>query len=480
MRFLKSWWRTPALSGLLFFCLAVAVSENASRPWWYSDSDPDPLPTARAVADRELFGRVISDGEARPEIELHHNLEWLDSTLMSGVAALYDRAEERGEPAARYLEYVKAWGAQWPGGYPIKVFHGDRVCAGHTFLWLYEKSGRRSDHLSETDGMIDFVFLGRKFTQYQYGYTDYWMRFWNDDLHMVPPFLARRGRIVGSKGIPGGKDGRDIAMHYCRAYSEVLEDPATGLYWHDPRAIGDYQWGRGNGWVAAGYTKIYKELAGDPEYAQDRDWLAGKLRRMAATLKKNRNVVGTWNADILDRETYVMPETSGSGFFVYMMAAMINRGELSREYVPVVQKAWHFLRLSVTREGSLLRVQPVGRGPVKRDFETNSESYGVGGFLLAAAEVSGMDREVWEQAAEAECIKLGADELELEDGHAMVPLSFLRAKAEDFPEDARGKVQAVVAGARLPETLVEGDKVVIKGLPASETDSVYIFYRLFD
>ncbi len=465
-----------AFSGILFLSIAGFVVAAGGGPSWYFN--PDPLPVARAVADHELFGRVIEDPEARAEVEVHHNLEWLDSTLMSGVAALYDREEELGTNARRYLDYVKGWGAQEPGGYPIKVFHGDRVCAGHTYLWLYEKSGMESDHFRETQGMIDFIFKSRKFTQYQYGYTDYWMRFWNDDLHMVPPFLARRGKIAGSAGIPDGKDGRDIAMEYCRAYSEVLEYPDTGLYWHDPRAIGDYQWGRGNGWVAAGHTKIYKALEEEKKYEKDRKWLADKLRKMASTLKKNRNITGTWNADVLDRETYDMPETSGSAFFVYMMAAMINHGELpADEYLPVVRKAWHFLRLSVDRNGALMRVQPVGRGPVKRDFEMNSETYGVGGFLLAASEVSRMGPEVWREADKTECVKVAAADWDVDESGARTELKRLREKAADFPQNAAGNVQAVIPGRRLPETRVAKGTLIVEGLGAPSPEFIFVFYR---
>lgn len=475
MKSIKSSFAATAVFVLCLVCLSAGVIGDTSGSRWYSY--PDPIPIARAVADHELFGRVVSEDGASPAIEVHHNLEWLDSTLMSGVAALYDRTEERGRPAGRYLEYVKKWGAQEPGGYPIKVYHGDRVCAGYTYLWLYEKSGMKSDHLQETEGMIDFIVKSRKFTQYKYGHTDYWMRFWNDDLHMVPPFLARRGKIAGSVNIPDGRDAREIAMVYCRAYSEVLEDPQTGLYWHDPRSIGDYQWGRGNGWVAAGYTKIYKELLGDPDYADDREWLVDKLRNMASALEANRNVFGTWNADVLDRETYTMPETSGSAFFVYMMAAMINHGELSRDYLPVVLKAWHFLRLCVTRDGALMRVQPVGRGPIKRDFEMNSETYGVGGFLLAATEISKMRPELWGRTLASECIRLDASEFKTGEGIIEVPLSSLKEKAFGFPDNAAGNVRAVIPGARLPESRVEGDALTVRGLKQPVRGDIYIFYR---
>jgi rhamnogalacturonyl hydrolase YesR len=439
----------------------------------------DPLVVAKAVADKELFGRIIRDDDDRPEFKMHHGHYWRDATLMSGVAELYDRTEELGIPVPRYLDYIKAWGEKDPGGFPFPIWHGDAVCAGQTYIWLFERSGRTSDHIDLTDGMIDLVFKGRKLNQWGTGYNDYWMRFWNDDIHMVPPFLARRGRAAGSRGIPNGKDARDIAMEYCRAYADILRDPVTGLFWHDPKTIGSYQWGRGNGWAAAGYTKVMDVLEDDPEYAEDVEWLAKMLLSMSFTLKDNRNVVGTWNADVLNREKYDMPETSGSVFFVYMMAGMINRGRLPDDFIPVVQKAWHFLKLSVTDEGALMRVQPVGAGPIEEDFETLSQTYGVGGFLLAAAELSRMPEQVLEKADQVECIKVGAEDLEIKGDQVKVTIKKLWSIQPDFPPDTGAKVQAVLPGRRLPETFTDREQglISITNFPQDYHGDVFLFYK---
>lgn len=350
----------------------------------------DPLALAKAAADRELFGRIIADDNERPAVAVRHNWYWLDGTLMAGVAALYDRTVEVGHPVPRYLDYLKAWGAHDPGGYPYPIFHGDAVCAGQAYIWLYTHTHDPA-YLHKTDGMIDFIFKARKPTQYFVGYPGhYWMRFWQDDVHMVAPFLAMRGSAAGSEGIPNGKDGRELAMIFCRAYDAVLRDPATGLYWHNPRAKGQYLWSRGNGWVAAGFFKVMRILDRDPAYAADAAWLRERLIAMAKTLKDNRNDVGTWNADVINRAEYTAPETSGSAFFTFMIAGMVNDGYLADDYRAVASKAWSFLASSLTPEGDLLRVQPTGRGPITADFSTHSETYGVGGFILAGVEMSKM------------------------------------------------------------------------------------------
>jgi len=371
--------------GLLIVALVCAPPAPADNGW----PSADPLSVARAVADRELFGFIVDDNDEVPDIFVHHDLLWEDGTLLAGVFALSDRLEEVGAPAPRYRAYLEKWGEQTPGvGLPI--VHGDQVCVGQTYVWLYEQSGMTSNHMDKTDIMIKFLHLLRKPTQYGTPYRGLWMRFWQDDVHMVAPFLANRGRVVGNAGIPFGKDARELAVIYCRAYHDVLGDPDTGLYWHNPRAVGDYHWGRGNGWVAAGFYKTMKAIEDDPDYADDVEWLSERLVEMAETLKDNRNEHGTWNPDITDQENYPQPETSGSAFFTYMMTGMINDGRLGPEYKPVVEKAWAFLAGSVTENGDLTRVQPVGRGPITEDFQDNSETYGIGGVILAGIEMSRM------------------------------------------------------------------------------------------
>ncbi len=459
---------------LLSLPLSAALSAGAGE----RESGRGPLAVAVAAADHELFGEVIRDDRAMPAINVHHNLYWEDSTLMSGVAALYDRLSETGREVPRYMDYLEAWADRDPGGYPFWVFHGDAVCAGQTYIWLYERSGRTSKHLELTDGMIEFIVKGRKPAQRGTGYDDYWMRFWNDDLHMVPPFLARRGRAAGSKGIPNNKDARTIAMEYCRAYADILKDPETGLYWHDKRSIGEYQWGRGNGWVAAGYVKVLDVLKDEPSYEKDAKWLVDQLRQMAKTLKQNRNIVGTWNSDVLDLANYKMPENSGSAFFTYMLAYMINRGHLpEEEYLPVVQKAWHFLDLSVKDSGKVMRVQPVGRGPVKRDFENHSATYGVGGLLLAATQVSRMPRAVIEGASEVECIRLDQQEFTASAGAAEIKLEKLKEKRPDFPGDPAGRVQVVVRGEPLIATSVEEGEIKLEAYQPAPQKDLYLFYK---
>jgi rhamnogalacturonyl hydrolase YesR len=87
---------------------------------------------------------------------------------------------------------------------------------------------------------------------------------------------------------------------------------------------------------------------------------------------------------------YPNPETSGTSFFVFALAAGINEGILDRaKYEPVVRRGWLGLNNCVLADGTLGYVQPIGGDP-RPASPTSTHEYAVGAFLLAAKEVSEM------------------------------------------------------------------------------------------
>jgi len=94
---------------------------------------------------------------------------------------------------------------------------------------------------------------------------------------------------------------------------------------------------------------------------------------------------------LLDPDDYPAKETSGTGFFCFGLAWGINHGLLDdATYRPAVDKAWAVLEASLTPEGKLQYVQPIGEKPVPMAASAadTTEPYGVGAFLLAGAQVS--------------------------------------------------------------------------------------------
>ena len=86
-------------------------------------------------------------------------------------------------------------------------------------------------------------------------------------------------------------------------------------------------------------------------------------------------------------------EISGSAFFTYAIAYGINEHILDRnKYLPVVERSWTGMLGHVYADGRLGSIQPIDGQP--GIFKPSaSYVYGVGGFLLAGAELERLSRE---------------------------------------------------------------------------------------
>jgi unsaturated rhamnogalacturonyl hydrolase len=110
-----------------------------------------------------------------------------------------------------------------------------------------------------------------------------------DCLHFDPPFLAALGRATGSTRYT------QAAAEQALAYVRLLQDPATGLFYHfalageqRPYMLG---WGRGQGWALLGLTDVLALLPSDhparPELA------AATVALIDALLRRQRDD-GSW------------------------------------------------------------------------------------------------------------------------------------------------------------------------------------------
>jgi len=175
------------------------------------------------------------------------------------------------------------------------------------------------------------------------------------------------------------------------ATTDYLLDPEFNLYYRDSRyftmreeAGNRIFWSRGNGWVYAGLVNILRILPQDhpsyPRYVQ-------LYKDMSATIAGLQHDHGFWSPSLLDKNPNPVPETSGSGFMTYGLAWGLNNGHLDEAtYGPVVRKGWKALVSAVGDDGKLGWVQPIGSAP-DSVFETDSQLYGVGAFLLAASQM---------------------------------------------------------------------------------------------
>jgi rhamnogalacturonyl hydrolase YesR len=182
-------------------------------------------------------------------------------------------------------------------------------------------------------------------------------------------------------------------LNWKRTY-DALWDKEEHLYARDTSYIGKREpngkkifWSRGEGWVMGGLARVLDYIpADDPQ----RGFYVTQLQQMSEKLASIQGADGQWHAGLLDPATYPLPETSGAALFVYGMAYGVNHGLLdAKKYRPVIEKAWAGLLRNIYADGRLGNIQQTGAEPAFYR-PASSFDYGVGGFMLAAAELKKM------------------------------------------------------------------------------------------
>ncbi len=147
-------------------------------------------------------------------------------------------------------------------------------------------------------------------------------------------------------------------------------------------------WARGDGWVFAGLAKVLQDL---PEQYQHRAAFETVYRDMARAIIRSQQAEGYWTRSMLDPEHAPGPETSGTAFFTYGLFWGINNGYLDApEYMKSAINGWAYLsRFALQPDGRVGYVQPIGERAIPGQLVDagSTANFGVGAFLLAAAEL---------------------------------------------------------------------------------------------
>lgn len=362
----------------------VAVWVNAHRYVHYTDygstqqgadEDRGPFP----ANDPKRAAKAVWQW-ARSNMFSHSITDWTMAPLYTGVL---DYADLMGDDQAREWVREIARKAEWKLG--RRPFMADDHAVGQAYLQLYALD-KEPVQLGAVKAMADAV-MARPHTEsleFKNGVGDReWA--WCDSLYMAPPVLAALAKTTGDHQY------LELLDRLWWRTSDYLYDPTEKLYFRDSRYFKSKEangkkvfWARGNGWVLAGLARVMKEIPkSDPLRAKFED----QFKAMAARVASLQTADGTWHSSLLDPESYPSPETSGTGFYCYALAWGIRDGLLDRAtFKPVVDKAFSALCRFVDPSGRLGWVQPIGQDP-KHVSPNDTESYGVGAFLQAAAAV---------------------------------------------------------------------------------------------
>lgn len=316
---------------------------------------------------------------------------WLTGTFYSGVAACYTAT---GEEA--FLNAARTWSASgnWQAAQRSPL-NADAVCTAQTFLDVYfeDRDPRQIEQINEVfqthyfgQDTIKKNLIGHSiWKESERPFTGRNLWWWCDALYMAPPVMARLGAATG--------DARYFELLHTLFWdaTDYLYDPEEKLFFRDKRYFDRKTgggkpvfWGRGNGWVIGGLVRTIDYIPeDDPMRAKYIKLFQDMMERIVSLQGED----GLWRASLNDPDWFPMPESSGSSFFTYGLAAGIERGWLDRErYMPALARAWRGLVSIVTPEGKVQWSQQVAADPYATK-QAHSRSYTQGAFLLAASEV---------------------------------------------------------------------------------------------
>ncbi len=356
------------------------IDGDIARHFGDAPEDPGPKATlsgAMKPKDVRVAVRKVADWELNRS-QADFDRIWTWSVLYAGFMAASDTLND-----TKYRDAMQAMAEKFAWQLRSEVPNADDQSVGQTYLELdLEKPA--PEKIAGTRQALDGLLAGAAaaIPKGQAG-IPWW---WCDALFMAPPvWVGMHAATHDAKYLAY------VDQHWWET-SNLLYDPQRHLYYRDVTFLHKTDekgnpifWSRGNGWVMAGIARTLEYLphdyAGRSKYEQ-------QLREMAAAVAPLQDAQsGLWHSDLLDAADYPQPETSGSALMTMALAWGVNHGVLDRAtYTPVIAKAWRGLVGEIYADGRLGNIQQTGSAPAHYR-PSSSYTYGVGGFLLAGAEV---------------------------------------------------------------------------------------------
>jgi len=197
----------------------------------------------------------------------------------------------------------------------------DPASNGEPVLYAYKQTGDESLK-SAADRMLEFLLYKSPKTKDGIIYHNYIENMiWVDAFYMAPPFLAACGYY-------------DEAMKQINGYRKILLDPEKKLYYHmwdqdKQRYERKLFWGVGNGWAAAGMTRVLRSL---PEsMSKEKQQLAGYIKELIDACIRYQRPDGLFHDIIDDPSSFT--ETNFAQMMAYTIFRGVKGGWLDRSYL---------------------------------------------------------------------------------------------------------------------------------------------------
>lgn len=306
--------------------------------------------------------------------------DWTNAAMYVGMLA-WARVANDDRYFQKLLEVGQA--TEWKIG--KRRHHADDYAIGQLYAQLYHKY-KDPLYIADFKQLADTLVLLPHTESLEWGNNINQREWaWCDALFMGPPALGYLSQATGDQKY------LNKAIKLWWKTSDYLYSKEHHLFFRDSRYFSkkekngaDVFWSRGNGWVMAGMANLLSVM---PRNHPERKRFVEQFRQMAKKVSSLQQADGTWHASLLDPASYPIKETSGTSFFCYALAWGINHKILSsKDYYPVVQKAWKAVTAVIAPDGKLGFVQPIGAAPDMVSAD-HTEVYGVGALLLAGSEL---------------------------------------------------------------------------------------------
>ncbi|UDF05698.1 glycoside hydrolase family 88 protein [Asticcacaulis sp. AND118] len=362
---------------------APAVRAAAQAPYGRAEV----MALAEKVADYQLA--TMAGGEY-PQNAANGTSDmkgWVQGALFVGLNDLADHSDK-----PHYKQVILSRGAanKWELG--RRLYHADDHVIGQSYLWAF-RNGAGPQSIAHLKASFDKILANPSkddLVHHEYtapggaGCDERWC--WCDAIFMAPPTWLQLANATGDMRY------RDFAKREFWAATEMLYDKEEHLYYRDSRFFDRRDingrkvfWSRGDGWVLAGLARMIPHL---PQGDADRARMETIFREMSAKLKTIQKPDGFWAPSLLGDPEAALPESSGTGFYVYALAWGVKAGILDRAtYEPTIRKGWAALVSAVHDDGHFGYVQPISDRPDNVGYD-DTQYYGVGAFLLAAIAVA--------------------------------------------------------------------------------------------
>jgi rhamnogalacturonyl hydrolase YesR len=202
----------------------------------------------------------------------------------------------------------------------------DPASNGEPVLFAYQVTGDQAFKVA-ADRMLEFLLYKAPRTRSGLIFHNHIEnRIWVDALYMAPPFLAVAGQP-------------EEAVKQVVGYRKILLDPAKKIYhhiWDEDRQEFERKafWGVGNGWAAAGMTRVIAAL---PESMKsDKELIAGFVREVLDGCLAFRRDDGLFHDVLDDPSTFV--ETNAAQMFSYSIYRGVRGGWLDASYLGHAEK----------------------------------------------------------------------------------------------------------------------------------------------